>query len=274
MAETQNYATRNTVRRMLHLTVIVAAIGFGLKSLVLSPLYIRFASDVAYEAAWWLDVLYVLIDGGLIDLAVFAIVYPTTLYAVWCAGLRSAWEVPFAFSMLTLVKFLVNFFMTCITEGALPQWNEFLTADLPMILAMFLLELLQYALMLVILCFIKKRHDGKLAVARAQTLLTEGDAIGNETSTETDVFPFRHLVSFRNPVQLSAFLTAAIVFIGRVVMHQIYQYALYIMTGYTDGLYIMLLDTLSDLFISVLFYFISLLLLSHYDRKTIELAAE
>ena len=129
-----------TVRRMCRLTVLVASIGFAIGSFILSPLYITFASDVVYADAWWLFILYYLTEEGLLDLAVFAICYPAAIYAVWQVGLNRAIRVPVAFALLTLGRFLVNFFMTTVMDSARPTLDDFLTFDLPYIGALYLLE--------------------------------------------------------------------------------------------------------------------------------------
>ncbi len=251
-------SSARAVRRMLRLTILVAAIGFGLDSLLFSPLYIRFAADVSYQASWWVTALYYLTDGGLIDLTVFAVCYPASIYAVWRAGMKASVRIPVIYSLITLLKFLVNFFMTCITDRALPDAEEFFTMDLPMIAAVFFLELLQYAIVLAVAVLVRASYVHKSGLSQ-----TEAD----REDIWSRAFPFVRLVAFKNPVQLVAFVNAALLFAGRAIMHQIYQYALYKNSGYTDGLFIMVLDFLSDLVISLIFYFVSLLLLSKFEQK-------
>ncbi len=256
MADMQISPAGASVRRMLRWTVIVAALGFALKSLVLSPIYFPLIGDIAYTGTWWFNVLYYLIDGGLIDLTVFAICYPATIYAIWCAGLKATWRIPFAFSMLTLVKFVINFCMTCIVEGALPSSDAFFMVDLPYMISSILPELFQYALVILCACLVTARYRRRM---------------GQEPG---DVFPFRRLVSLKNPVQCAAFLMFVILLIGRLINSQNFQYLLYITSGHTDGLYIMLLNLISDVFISVIVYFVALLLLSHFHRKSTETCSE
>ena len=86
-----------TVRRMLKTVFLTAALGFGIKALLLHPLFIQLASNVAYQNTWYTNILYYLIDGGLIDLAVFAVCYPATAYAVWKDGLKASRPVVTAF---------------------------------------------------------------------------------------------------------------------------------------------------------------------------------
>ncbi len=260
MSDIKPHSKDPAVRRMLRLTLLVAAIGFGLRSLVLSPIYIRFASDVAFADDWWVVILYYLTDGGLCDLIVFAVCYPASLFAVWMAGIKRAKSVPILYAVLTVAKFLLNFVMSCITDSALPEFSDFVAGDLPIILAMVGLELLQYALMLLIISIWRNRYENRLALSEAAAEL------GRNIPAPTPAFPLRRLVDIKNPVQGTAFFTALILLVGRISMHQIYQYALYITSGYTEGLLIMAIDLISDLFISVLFYFAFLLLLPRFHQ--------
>ena len=258
-----------TVRRMCRLTILVSAICFALSSFVLAPIYIQFASDIVYAEAWWVYLLYYLTEEGLIDLVVFAVCYPAAIYAVWQAGLKQAIRVPVAFSLITLAKYLVNFFMTSIVDGALPNMSDFLGFDLPYIGALYILEILQYALVIFLTLMVKRRYARKQAILEAEALLPDAEP----AAPAAPLFSFNRLLSVKNPIQLSALLMAALLFAVRIIMHQVYQYTLYVTSGYTDGLFIMALDLISDIFIAVILYFAALLLLSRFHRKDAETAA-
>ncbi len=229
-----------TVRRLFRLTLLCAALGFGLKAVVLAPLYVRLASDIAYSSAWWVDILYHLTDGGLMDLAVFAVCYPATLYAVRREGFKKAIGIPILFSVLTFLKFGVNFLTNAITDGALPDMGEFLSFDLPMILTMFFLEWLQYALVVLI------------------SLL-----VGRHTPPSSD-FPFVRMYARKNVLQRGALLISLTVTLGRVVMHFIYQLALFANFGSSDGWIVMLIDLAGDISVGIICYFVSLLLMMRF----------
>lgn len=254
---------RLSVRRMCRLTVLVSALCFAFSSLVLAPIYVKYASDILYAETWWVFLLYYLTEEGLLDLAVFAVCYPATIYALWRAGFKGAARVPVAFSLITLAKFAVNFFMTSIVDGALPSASEFLSFDLPYIGAMYLLEIAQYAVVILLTLWIRRRYLRRAAEAQ---LLT-GEAV------PAACFTFTRLLSCKNPVQHSALLMAVFMLAVRVVMHQIYQFTLYATSGYTDGLLIMALDLIGDIFVGVILYFAALLLLSRFYRKDSEAAA-
>ncbi len=266
----QSPTPRNPVlTRLLRFTALVAGIGFALKAFVIAPIYIRFSADVAFSEAWWVSLLYLLNEEGLWELIVFAFCYPATVYAVWRNGFRSSIRLPILFAGLTLAKFFVNFFMTCITDSALPTMDEFLGFDLPMILAMFGLEILQYAFVIFSTCLIRRRFVNRELHATAEHLVRVGKTdLCLATATVTDQpISFEKLFSMKNPVQAAMFWMALIVFIGRFSMHQIYQITHYIYNGYTYGWAYMLIDLLVDIFCGCMFYFISLLLIPKLDRR-------
>lgn len=260
-----NTNSKLTVRRMLRLTVLAAVIGYALNSFVLAPLYVKFASDVVYANTWWVYILYYLTEESLVDLAVFAVCYPAAIYAVWQAGLKRAIRVPVAFALLTLVRFVANFFMTAITDSALPDMGEFLAFDLPYIGALYLLEMLQYGLIIALTLWVKRRYTRKRELLEAEALMR-----GEEPAPEAPLLPFGKLISLKNPLQCSVLWMAILVFAARVVMHQIYQYTLFITSGYTDGFLIMALDLISDVFVGVILYFAGMLLISRFYRKDAE----
>ena len=250
------------VRRMFRLTVLVASIGFALGSFILSPLYIMFASDVVYADAWWVFVLYYLTEESLLDLAVFAVCYPAAIYAVWQAGLKRAIRVPVAFALLTLGRFVVNFVMTTITDSALPSLEDFLTFDLPYIGALYLLEILQYILVIALAILVKHRADRKREYLEACAIL-EGKTI----APAAPLLPFHRLLALKNPLQRSVFYMALTVFLLRFASHQIYQLTLFFETGSSDGLLIMALDLISDVFIGFILYFVAMLLINRVYLK-------
>ncbi|MBQ3507901.1 MAG: hypothetical protein IJA91_05050 [Clostridia bacterium] len=267
--ESKNLNPRLTVHRMCRLTVLVSAVCFAITSLVLAPIYIKFASNILYSETWWVYLLYYLTEEGMVDLVVFAVCYPAAIYAVWQAGLKGAIRVPVSFACITLVKFIANFFMTSIVDGALPNASDFFSFDLPYIGTLFFLEMLQYALVILMTWLIKRRYTRKSELAEAEAMLP----MSQNSSRVSELFAFSRLLSMKNPIQLSAFLMGVLIFVFRFSMHQIYQYTLYITSGYTDGLVIMALDLLSDIFVAVIFYFVALLLLTRFHRKDLEVAS-
>lgn len=258
------------LRRLFRLVLLTAGIGFALQVFLLTPLYVRFASDVSYQNAWWVYVLYYLTSEGLLDLAVFAVCYAATVYAVWCVGLKRAIRIPVWYAVLTVAKFFFNFAMTSITDSALPDPEEFFSMDLPILLGMLAPELLQYIIVVAVIFLIKRRHESRARIAEGMKLLPRSQQV--DYSAPTPAFPFVGLVSFKNPLQLAGFLSALTIFVARFSMHMIYQITLFTKFGYSDGWAQMLIDLISDLAISVVVYFVCLLLFNRFHEWETEKA--
>ena len=249
-----------TLRRMLKLVLLVSVLGFGIKALILHPVFIQLDSNVVYKDAWYTNVLYYLIDGGLIDLAVFSVCYPAALYAVWKDGMKRAKVVPIVFSLVTLGKFLINYFMTCIMEGSTALSVKGILRDLGLISILLLMELVQFWLPIVVLCRLKRRREEREAAIELGYAL-------NGAASPAPVLPISRLLSFRNPLQVSAFLYSIILFLGLEISYHTYQLTLYSYYGETDGWLGMLLNLMTDLAFGVALYFIALLLFNRFHSR-------
>lgn len=247
-----------TISAMLLIVTLTAALGFGIKALLLHPLYIRLASDIVYRDAFYTNILYYLIDEGLWDMAVFAICYPATAFAVWRTGLRSSSSIILSFSLITFCKFPINYLVSCLTHTGFPDGKEFLR-DLPPILTLMVLELLQYALVIGMTVFFTRRYAQR--VAKADVTLGQRD-----TSAPSPVFPFVRLVSFENPLQLTALGTALLLFISRELSYHVYELTLYVNFGSTDGWADMLLNLFADVSLGILVYFLALLCFGTWNK--------
>ena len=262
-------ATPRAVLSARRFTLFCAGICIALCSLILAPIFVRYSTDVAYKDSWWVYVLYTLTDGGLLELVSMVLCYPASLYALWRVGFRRGVSVPLTFAGMTLAKYAVNFIFPALTyEGALPDFDSFLGFDLPIMLANYAMEMAQFALVLLIAHILRTAFLRKAWMEQAESSEDGEDFVPVDPDTGV-LFRFQRLLGLRNPVQLSAFLMAVVMSVFRIAMHQIYQYTLYL-NGGTDGLLIMVLDLLGDLFIGVLAYFLALLLLSRFYRKETE----
>ena len=273
MDTTQTLDTRSVVRSMRRFTLLVAGIGFALCSLILTPIFIRYATDVAFQNSWWVYVLYCLTDAGLMDLAVVILCYPATLYAIWRLGFKAASPVPATFALLTLAKYVVNFLLPSLTyEGAFPSAEEFWGFDLPIMLANYGLEMLQFALIIAITLLVRRSFIRKTWMQQIRESDGRGDVALSEPDTG-DLFTFSRVLGLRNHAQVSALLLAVVISFMRILMHQIYQFTLYF-NGGTEGLLVMLTDLFLDLFVGVIAYFAALLLFGRFRRKELGTAIE
>ena len=244
----------------LRLILPVAGLGFAVKALILHPIYILLATNVTHMYAFYTTILYYLIDGGLLDLAVIAVCYPASAYEVWRKGIKGSKPVIGAFILLTAGKFVANYVMDILTYSGLPSLNEFLT-DIPMILVMLILELIPYALVLAVTALATTRWNRKAELAAYTSELTDNAA------APAAVFPFVKLISLRNPLQLASFVGAAAIFLSREISYHVYELTLMVNFGSTDGWADMLVTFLSDAALGVLLYFAAILLLPRFHSR-------
>ena len=250
---------KKTTPYTLWITLLVAGLGFGIKALILHPIYIQLATNVSHINAWYTEILYLLIDGGLMDLAVIALCYPAAVYAVWRNGLKGSKKVILSFTLLTAGKYVANYVMDILTYSGLPRFKEFLT-DIPLILLMMILELLPYGLAVAAVALAKSRHDRKAELAAYRAELTK-------TEQPAPVLPFTTLVSFKNPLQLASFVGASAIFLTREISYHVYELTLLNNFGSTDGWADMLVTLLADVAVGILLYFAAILLLPRFHSR-------
>lgn len=252
--------TSEAVSAMKKWVLIVSAVGFGLYSVLLSPLYTQLDSNVTYQESLVTYILYYLVYG--VEIAVFWGVFPATLYAIWRAGFKKASPVWITFHIATAAKFFLNFIMDCILDGSVPSLDFLINRDLPIILPLFLLEIAQYWVVILISVLTIRRRKRKWQI----DVLLDGSAAGDERSL---AFPIVKLFRWKNPVQAASFGIAVFFGLVRILMHLYYQLVLLVYTNKTDGALIITVDMLSDVLLAVAAYFVMILLLSSFDRKEI-----
>ena len=128
---------------------------------------------------------------------------------------------------------------------------------------MLVVELIPYALAAFVVAIARNSYIRKSDMAAYQSELTE-------TEAPAPVLPFGKLLSLRNPLQLATFIGVLAIFLSREISYHVYEITLYVNFGYTDGWVDMLVTLFSDVIISTLIYFASLLLLPHIHSKETE----
>lgn len=263
MFDTYSNTVKTACRRMMLWTMIVSAVGVTLYSVVLAPLYTSIANDYMYASTVWPTVLYVLLQS--VEPVVFLFVYPAVIYALWRGGLKGARGTLIVFGSCTLVKYVINFLVTSISEGGLPSASAFWSNDVPLIGGMIFLELLQHGLVtLVVWLWIRSyrrvfpwpAHD----VPSAKGFM---EARG-------DVLPFGRLPALRNPLMLASLSAMIIMMLGRLCNHLIYPLTLIVYNGWSYSWTVILTDVIIDLAVCALGYLFSLWLLTSFDRRELQ----
>lgn len=253
------------IGKMLSLVVWVSAVCYGLYALVVAPLFTQLDTNVVYQNS--VITLILSFVPEILDVTVFAIVYPATIYAIWRGGFRKAYRIPLVFALLTLAKYIVNFFMTCLTDGGFPSWEIFVETDMPNMLPAFLLEILQYGLVLALAVVIRAT---RLRCSEEEKLYSR-----KTIQVRSLAFPITKLISRASAVQWTSLWVSVVILIGRWFNHGMYQLTLLVYNGQPDSAAVIVIDFVSDVFVAAVMYFVSILLLSYFDKKEMEaLSAE
>lgn len=252
------------VKRLTLFTIIAELVYIVLYCLVLNPLYTHLDADVITMNAWYTGAVGILCD--LLDPILFIIIYPTTVYALWRGG-SAGLRVPAVFSGMTLFKFIFNYFMGRVfAAGAFPNmedvWDELSNGMALNLLLMFLLEMLQYWLIIVLFMLHRSAAD------RRRSRMEADAALNGRTDAETaSDMPMTRLFAFGNPVQRTLLDAGIVVFLGGAVNHLIYQMALINYADRADSPAQVAADLLGDLLLGVLVYLAGILLCNRHHRK-------
>lgn len=255
----QSRLTRLSVRRTLLFVLLTQVLYTVLYAFVLNPLYTHFASDVLYKDAWWLNLIGVAIDAT--DVILFILVYPASLYALWRGGWRQGYRVPVLFSVLTLFKFAVNYAVGVFIEyGGVPS-GDFLADDLPLVIPLALLELLQYGIVLGLATL--WYHVYRVRQADAAALA----ALRQKPYESPAVLPLTRLFDMGNPVQRALFDAGLTVAVLGILRHVIYQLTLFAANGRMDAPLQIAVDLVGDLLVGATLYLVGILLVNRFARR-------
>lgn len=255
----RNKLTRLAVRRVFLFVLVTEIVYTVLYAFVLNPLYTHFSSNVLYQGAWWLDLIGLAIDAC--DVILFVLVYPATLFALWRGGWKKGYSVIILFSALTLVKFMINYAVGVFIEyGGVPS-GDVLLDDLPLVIPLALLELLQYGVVLGLASI--RYHVYRVRQADAAALA----AFRQKPYEEPPVLPMTRLFDMKNPVQRALFDAGAAVAVLGILRHIIYQLTLFAANGSMDAPIQVAVDFAGDLIVGAALYLVGILLVNRFSKR-------
>lgn len=222
-------------------TLAVLAVGFTLYAAVLVPLYTQLVANVAYRDGWLCNLLYYLYQT--VDLLVFFWVYASAVYTMYRGGWRSVGRLSALYGGMVLYKYVANYVVGSLVDGAFSSWELFWRNDFPIVGGELLWELGQYAVTVLLIAAVLKR-------ARREGV---------------EAFPLSRMLQPSNSIQRSVAVAALVITAVRWSMHLLYQFVKMVYDGYNDGWLIITVDLVSDLLIGVMGYFVMVLLVQHFD---------
>ena len=193
-------------------------LGYGLCMLALIGMLtvqMVLGSDVIYAQTAWMNVLDIAIT--LVDILAFVFAAVAIIYGLYMFGIKEISGLLGAYLCLTVLHYVA---IMCIGWGlfGLPESANDLFAQFWEDLLLFvLLDCLRIALIIVVTVKALAKHEHKRALHNRAAAM-----VGNELQgSRHNIFPFRGLVSLRNPVQIGAF-SAAVVYWLTFVLQYVY----------------------------------------------------
>ncbi len=257
----QSNIAQNELRGKLELTLLLVSLAFCLIfSFGLSPLitYVNNDGTISYlpdilEAIQWF-----------VNLLCFFICYSITDFAIYRFRASRYWIFIFIFSVMTLVKYLLNVISAFFVFGRAPSDKEQLKHEIATVVIHTAAELLQYALVVLSSTAVLSRFKKLSDIAEKSA-----NKMGIEYDRRSKIFPFKKIISVRNPLQYSAFWGALIVTLFMIANRLVFDFNKGPMVDLVDGLW-MVAGYLSDILFGVLGYITMILVFNCCDTQDIK----
>lgn len=205
--EIQNKLYKKSLSAMT-LTVFIL---FTVYSFVLTTLYVKAETDIAFNIPFFVDIIPLLTD--LCEIVAMVTAYTFIIYAFRRFDKRCVTAHITAFVILTLYKYLAKIAVTYIINGALPV-IDYLISDLFWALALpILLEYAQLAIITLIVYFTMKKAF--LFIREKKAL--EGRLPDYSFNEDAVFFPFTRIFNKDNPLQRSAFGIGIVVMASKML---------------------------------------------------------
>jgi hypothetical protein len=237
----------------------VMAVCFVLYTMLLAPLsvwlYDLTTTNVLYEHLYPLSYVLEEIVMPIVNLTAFFAAYAAAAYSLWVGGLRGARRITVSIALLTLGKFVLNYLVSSMMAGAFSSLEIFWTEDLPIILPMLLLELLQHTVVILLAAWLMTRYDRRCAEVMP----------GEEAPAP--VLPFTKMFSLKNPLQCWIFWTSILMLLARWYMTGLHELVSAVFNGFSAGWVWILLYAATDLILIAAGYFAMTLLIMGFYRR-------
>ncbi|MBR3686405.1 MAG: hypothetical protein IKL66_02840 [Clostridia bacterium] len=236
---------KKALRKKLYLfSAIALAAIYTLNGLVVSPIYIGVISDIMYDGSVLVDILFYL--RRLLELVAVAVAYAIFIYGIYRFALSNFKGGVGIFMGATLYKYSLNAIVDWVNNGGIPTtW----LVDILYVLYYSILEILQLALVLAIVCALISRHWRAVEFCKK---------VGKDHLIP-EIFPFKKLYDKENCL-LRSTLACSIVILLISLMTQAINDILTI-EKILDPL-LMIVAYLAEVVLAVICYFIMFLALN------------
>jgi len=247
-------ASQKLFRLLLTLT-------FGLSALfvLLARFYTVSCTDIALMYTALPEVLEILVNAT--ECVIFAFAYAILIWVAYRRPKCGIRRYVIGYACSVLFKYLANYLITWLTDTGMSA--QYLLENLSYILTYTVIELLQAALVLVVIVRTMKGYhtfiERQMRIAANLPDVT--------VDARSYVFPFTKLLTFQNPLQKCALAGGAVVALLKMVSRLIYDISYGLPTSVADALWIAVYYLL-DIFVGfAVCLFITYLLMAFDSRE-------
>lgn len=206
----QDIKNQSYRRSLISMVLTVFAV-FTVYSVVMTTLYVKAETDVAFMIPVFVDIIPYATD--LCELVGMLIAYTAVLYYWHGSTASQKCGYVIAFAALTVYKYIAKLVVTYIMNGALPSVKSYLADMLLAVVLPLLLELVQFAVILLIIRSIMKKTDAFIAEKKS----LEGKLPDYHFDEEAVFFPFQGLFGKHNPLQRSALGIGIVITVSKAI---------------------------------------------------------
>lgn len=193
-------------KKLLRIILFIAYPAYVLHSLVFSPLYTVLYSDIGVNPVFHVILYYLLV---LIDLFVFFTSFAVMIYGMCRYSPDEIKSIFILIFLLPIFKYVLKILISPFIDG-IPTL-DLLIIDLFSYGVSALLEIIQFVIVFLFSLSPARRYrDHRATVTKAAA------RIGSELPESLALVPFKKPISFRNPLQRGAFISAVVIIVGRV----------------------------------------------------------
>ena len=256
-----NTELNNNYGKKLLLWVVL---GYGICMLALIGLLsgqMVMSSNVLYAETIWMTVIDIAIT--LVDILAYSFAAAAIIYGVYIFGVKGLANMLAAYLCLTVLHYVA---VMCIGWGllGLPETVNDLFGQLWSDMLLFvLLDCLRMFIIVLICAKSIGKHERKRALHNRAAAM-----VGNELQgSRYGIFPLRTLLSFKNPMQLGAFIAALIYWLTFIIQYIYIDILSLISFGRVDEFFMQFVYVLLNAILAAICYCIINYMLMKMDEK-------
>ena len=245
-------SNKNAIR-LSQAMIFSCLINFSLITFLLTPIYTFVASDIVTGVTILPDAIKILLN--LLEITAFAVCYSLIIFSTVSSSNKKALSLCLIYISACFMRRAASLLVTLLVDGYI------VPSDVFSVIIYFVLEVVQVFIVFIMARAVVKKHI--LASAGKSSAIKNGGAIGIIGNSS---FSFTGVYSRSNPFQNSALKAGGLIAITKIFTRIVYDIDYGAPQSLSDGL-TMAIYYISDIFICVIFYVLSWLILSGLVKR-------